>query len=140
MAPQAAPKPKPKPKPTTQSSAATASGMDLRANRATNPGLPDMPKKIRSTAEVQQEKKEKAQKKQETEEKRRKGLIPALQILSIIRVKGGRQQDGTNSRWALSRKRVSTHSSSWSRIEEKRVGGRKMKGRMEVGGKGGNRG
>jgi hypothetical protein len=54
--------------------------MDLRANRATNPGLPDMPKKIRSTAEVQQEKKKKAQKKQETEEKRRKGIVKAAII------------------------------------------------------------
>ncbi|KAF7366122.1 hypothetical protein MVEN_00489000 [Mycena venus] len=75
--------PKPQPKLTSQSTKAkptTAFGMSLRADRTLNPGLPNMPRPMRSSAEVQQEKRTKAQQHQQKEDKRREGISRAAAV------------------------------------------------------------
>ncbi|KAF7354464.1 hypothetical protein MVEN_01135600 [Mycena venus] len=72
--------PRPQPRLKNQSSKVqptTASAIALRATRALNPGLPDMPRPVRSSAEVQQEKNAKAQQKQQKEDKQREGISQA---------------------------------------------------------------
>ncbi|KAJ6561033.1 hypothetical protein B0H10DRAFT_2201008 [Mycena sp. CBHHK59/15] len=78
-----APKPKAKGKSSTPAMPARP-GMKLRPDRALNPGTPDMPKKMRTTLEVQKAKDAKDAEKRQADEKRREGITNAAAIENKI--------------------------------------------------------